>query len=151
MSTTETPAEGLEAPETTEDPQVESEDVTEAPEAAEGVSNDDTPEDDMFPREYVEELRREAAEARVKAKRTDDLAARLFVHEVASTGRLADATDLPFAAELLDDPTALDEAITDLLSRKPHLASRTPKGDIGQGFTNEEPEFSLMGLLNSNS
>ena len=50
-----------------------------------------------------------------------------------ATGRLADPTDLEFDEDHLDDPDALAAAIDDLLARKPHLASRKPVGDIGQG------------------
>ena len=88
---------------------------------------------DTFPREYVERLRRESAEHRTRAKRADDLAARVFRLEVAATGRLADPADLAFDEALLDDPAALTAAIDDLLSRKPHLASRRPTGTVDQG------------------
>lgn len=62
---------------------------------------EDTPETeetvpDTFPRDYVEKLRKEAADARVKAKDRDDLAHRLHATLVASAGRLADPSDLPF-------------------------------------------------------
>ena len=102
---------------------------TEAPEAPEAPETDA----ETFPREYVQKLRQEAADARVKAKRADELARELFTAKVIATGRLADPTDLPFSEELLADSNALDEAITTLLEKKPHLASRTPQGDIGQG------------------
>ncbi|GAA4889549.1 hypothetical protein GCM10025789_02460 [Tessaracoccus lubricantis] len=110
-------------------PEAEAEDTTqEAPEAAQ----DDA---ETFPRDYVEKLRKEAAEARVKAKRADDLARELFTAKVTATGRLADPSDLPFSDELLADSDALSAAITTLLDKKPHLASRTPRGDVGQGPT----------------
>lgn len=104
-------------------------DETPAPEA----ETDETPEGDTFPRDYVERLRRENAEQRTKAKRADDLAARVFRLEVAATGRLADPSDLPYDAALLEDPAALSAAIDGLLSAKPHLASRRPRGDVDQG------------------
>lgn len=113
------------APETPETPEVETE-PTETPETPE-------PEGDTFPREYVERLRRENAEQRTKAKRADDLAARVFRLEVAATGRLADPSDLPYDEALLDDPAALASAIDALLTAKPHLASRRPRGDVDQG------------------
>ena len=98
---------------------------------------DETPQNapETFPREYVENLRQEAADARVKAKKADELAQALFVARVAATGRLAGPTDLPFNADLLDDADALNAAIDALLDAKPHLASRTPRGNIGQGPT----------------
>lgn len=90
-------------------------------------------EDDAetFPREYVEKLRRESAEYRTRAKRADDLAAQLHTARVAATGRLADPADLPYAEDLDDD--ALGAAIDELLTAKPHLATRRPRGDVDQG------------------
>ena len=98
---------------------------------------DETPQNapETFPREYVEKLRQEAADARVKAKKADELAQALFVARVAATGRLAEPTDLPFNADLLDDAQQLTAAIDALLDAKPHLANRTPRGNIGQGPT----------------
>lgn len=114
------------------------------PEADEAVDGD--PE--TFPKAYVEQLRKEAADNRVKAKRTDDLAGRLHAQLVASTGKLADPTDLPFDEAHLDDPGALDAAIESLIEAKPHLASRTPRGNIGQGGVGKSDDgFSLAGWL----
>jgi hypothetical protein len=50
-----------------------------------------------------------------------------------ASGRLADPTDLPYSEDHLTEPGALAAAIDDLLQRKPHLASRKPVGEIGQG------------------
>lgn len=88
---------------------------------------------DTFSRTYVEKLRRENAGYRERANRADDLAKRLHTALVQATGRLADPTDLPFDAAHLDDPDALAAAIDALLAGKPHLASRRPFGDVGQG------------------
>jgi len=109
----------------------------------------ETPEADpeTFPREYVVQLRQEAADARVKAKRTDDLATRLHGALVTATGRLADPSDLPYDEAHLDDETALTAAIDELLGRKPHLASRRPVGDIGQGATAASDTVDLAGIL----
>jgi hypothetical protein len=104
-------------------------------------------EPETFPRAYVEQLRTENAEQRVKAKRADDLAHRLHTALVAATGRLADATDLPFDEAHLDDADALTAAVDDLLSRKPHLASRRPTGDVGQGVSPEASTVNLAGIL----
>lgn len=112
----------------------------------ENIAVDDTA--DTFPKAYVDKLRKEAADNRVKAKRADDLAQQVHTLLVEKTGRLADATDLPFDAAHLDDPAALDAAISDLLAAKPHLASRTPRGNIGQGVNvPKTDEFSLAGWL----
>lgn len=101
-----------------------------------------------FPREVVEELRRENGKYRQQAKQSDTYAHRLHTELVRATGRLADPTDLPFDPEHLDDTDKLTAAIELLLSNKPHLATRRPSGDIGQGQrgTSSEP-FSLLGLL----
>lgn len=137
VETGETPAE---APEGAEAP----EELTGAPEAEE--------EPETFPREYVEKLRKENADNRVKAKTADDLAARLHTVLVQQTGRLADPSDLPFNSEHLDEPETLTAAIDDLLARKAHLASRTPRGDIGQGVSSDADDgFSLAGILRGNA
>jgi hypothetical protein len=48
----------------------------------------------------------------------------------------------------MDDPEALAAAIDELLERKPHLASRKPVGDIGQGQRGAASEpFSLLQRL----
>ncbi len=91
------------------------------------------PDPETFPREYVQRLRQEAADARVKVKDRDSMATRLHGALVTATGKLADPTDLAFDQAHLDDPEALTAAVDDLLSRKPHLASRRPSGDAGQG------------------
>lgn len=108
-------------------------------------------EDETFPREYVEKLRKENADARVKAKDRDDLAQRLHVALVAATGRLADPTDLDFAQAHLDDPAELEKAIDALLERKPHLATRRLSGSIGQGHTTQTPGVDLAGILRNNA
>ena len=111
-------------------------------------SEDDAP--DTFPREYVEKLRDENAKYRQRAQRSDDLAQRLHEALVTATGRLQDPSDLTFNEDHLDDPEALQTAIEDLLARKPHLASRRPLGDIGQGVTNGNTgDVDLAALLRS--
>lgn len=120
------------------------------PQAVETATSDTAPREDAetFPREYVEKLRKEAAEARQKAKRADDYARALFAARVAATGRLADPSDLPFDPELVDDLDALTSAIDELLQAHPHYASRTPQGDIGQGAgTASHDEVDLAALL----
>lgn len=117
----------------------------EAPEATEAAEQ----EPDAFPRKYVERLRQEAAEHRVKAKDRDTLAAALWEARVAATGRLADPTDLamPEDADPLD-VDAVAAAVDELLTRKPHLASRRPRGDVGQGAAGTTSDtVDLAGLL----
>lgn len=114
-----------------------------AEETEEGTEED--PE--TFPREYVEKLRKEAAEHRTRAQRADDLAGRLHTALVTATGRLADPTDLAYDESHLDDAEALTTAIDELLTRKPHLASRRPSGDVGQGASPSGDTVDLAGML----
>ncbi len=119
------------------------------PEAA--PESQDGPEDaqETFPRKVVEDLRRENAKYRDRAKRADDLGERLHTALVAATGRLADPTDLAFDEAHLDDEDALAAAVDELLSRKPHLASRRPSGDVGQGASGSGDNVDLAGILRS--
>lgn len=110
-----------------------------------GTTASDDPE--TFPREYVVKLRDESARNRQRAADGDALAARLHAALVAATGRLADPSDLPFDDARLDDAEALTTVLDDLLARKPHLASRKPSGDVGQGAGSGADGFSLAGML----
>ena len=115
-----------------------------------------TGEPETFPRAYVEELRRENADNRVKAKRADALTQRLVAELARATGRMADPTDLPVTDALLDeqgipDPVKVDAAVTALLGAKPHLASRRPRGDVGQGNRGEAGGVDLAGLLRAHA
>lgn len=113
-----------------------------------GVGTTDTSDEpDTFPREYVEDLRKENAGYRDKAKDRDELAHQLHDALVAATGRLQDPTDLPFDDDHLRDPAKLVAAIDELLTTKPHLASRKPHGNIGQGMSAGTDSFSLAGVL----
>ncbi|WP_327083134.1 hypothetical protein [Mycolicibacterium conceptionense] len=112
--------------------------------------NDETESNtDTFSRKYVERLRRENAGYRERANRADELARRLHTALIQATGRLADPTDLPFDAAHLDDSDALETAIDELLTAKPHLASRRPFGDVGQGNRGgaSEPPVNLADML----
>ncbi len=110
-------------------------------------TGEDTDEPDTFPRAVVEELRRENAKYRTRAGQADDMATRLHYEMVKATNRLADPSDLPYDENHLDDVSILDDALDDLLARKPHLASRRPSGDIGQGATTEAASVDLAGIL----
>jgi hypothetical protein len=113
-----------------------------------GEDGDQSDEPDTFPREVVENLRQENGKYRQRAQRADDLAERLHTELVRATGRLADPTDLSFDESHFDDPDALADALDELLARKPHLATRRPSGDIGQGQRGAAAQsFSLLGLL----
>ncbi len=128
---------------------------TESPEGGipdatpEGSDLESDPGDDAetFPRSYVERLRRESAGYRERATQGDTYAQRLHSEMVRATGKLADPTDLPFDKAHLDDPDALAAAVDDLLARKPHLASRRPIGEIGQGATPSRANVDLAAIL----
>lgn len=146
----EEPLEGSPAPTYREDadhlpePVKTVEESSSTPEAEKPTEED---EPDQFPRSYVEKLRDESARYRQRAQRSDELAERLHTSLVAATGRLADPTDLEFNEDHLDDEEALHGAIEDLLRRKPHLAARRPRGDVGQGITSSSTSVDLAGML----
>lgn len=121
----EEPLEGTPAPTARED----------ADDMAQRQDEAEQKEAETFPRSYVEKLRQEAAGYRTRAQRADELAQRLHRSLVASTGRLADPSDLAFDEAHLEDETALETALDELLSRKPHLAARRVQGNIGQGVS----------------
>ena len=138
--TTTTEVEVVEDLDTTEDP-VEPDATTEA--------DVEDPEPDTFPRSVVEDLRKENAAYRTKAKDRDDLAHRLHTALVAATGRLADPTDLAFDETHISDEDALNTALDELLAAKPHLASRRPRGDVAQGAVISDDTVDLAGILRS--
>ncbi|TYL56024.1 hypothetical protein FXB39_00625 [Nocardioides sp. BGMRC 2183] len=137
------------------EPEVEQTHLPAGPPADQQTDQHDEPaeetEPETFPREYVTKLRDESAKYRQRAADRDDLAERLHASLVAATGRLADPTDLPFAEDHLTDSDALDAAIDALLATKPHLASRKPSGDVGQGATLNGSDTDLAGLLRRNA
>lgn len=112
-------------------------------------TEDEGSDPDTFPRAVVEKLRKENATYREKAKKAEDYAKELFYARVSATGRLADPDDLPFDADLLEDHDALLGAVEELLTRKPHLGSRKPRGDVGQGLSGSSATVDLAGLLRS--
>lgn len=94
------------------------------------------PEPDTLPREYVKRLPDEAARYRQRVSRQPRR------HALARTRdcdrRLTDLTDLgmPESADPRDTE-AVTAALDGLLSRKPHLASRRPRFDVGQGVSGQ--------------
>lgn len=132
-----------------EDPNAEiPNEETEEP-AVEESAEEQSEDPDTFPREYVEKLRDENAKYRQRAQQVDEYAKRLHTALTASTGRLQDPSDLSFDQSHLDDPEALETAIQELLANKPHLGSRKPSGNIGQGVTKTTDTIDLAGLLRS--
>ena len=112
------------------------------------TDNEQTDEEqDTFPRDYVEKLRDENAKYRQRAQRADDLAHRLHNALTEATGRLADPSDLPYDESHLDDPEALQRAIQELLEKKPHLGSRKPVGNIGQGVSSSTDAVDLAAMM----
>lgn len=113
----------------------------------------DEPEGDTFPRTYVEKLRKENATYRERAKDAEEqrgvLSARLHLALVEATGLLADPADLDYDPAHLDDPEALHAAIQELIAAKPHLRSRKPTGDVGQGVKGQPAQPSLLSMLKS--
>lgn len=115
-----------------------------------GNSEDSDEEPDTFPRSVVEKLRKENAGYRDKAKKAETYARELFSARVAATGRLADPDDLSFDEALLDDHDALTAAVEELVARKPHLALRKPRGDVGAGaLSSDGSSVDLAGILRS--
>ncbi len=125
-------------------------DITDGTDQEPAQTTDEEPE--TFDREYVQKLRDEAAGHRVKAKAADALRGALVTSYAAATGNLADATDLPYTDDLLDDDGMVDmqkvtAAVKELLARKPHLTARRPTGSIGQGARPESEAVGLASLL----
>lgn len=130
-------------------PQVSDEENANDPNPQVSDAETEETEEETFPRSYVEKLREEAAKHRTRAARADELAAALWSARVAATGRLADPTDLamPEGVDPLD-ADAVTEAVDELLARKPHLASRTPRGEVGSGATGgDSGAVDIAGLL----
>lgn len=100
-----------------------------------------------FSREYVEELRSEAAKYRTRAKHTEDVERRLHEALVRLDGRLQDATDLDFDPERLSNDGGVEAAITALIESKPHLAKRVPTGDVGAGAKDVEAAPDLISIM----
>lgn len=117
-------------------------------ESSEQVTRDGT---STFPREYVEELRTEAAQHRTRANELEERLVQsqrsLYRAQVAATGLLRDPNALPYSPELLDNPQALLEALEDFILENPLHAAIG--GDVGQGRRGASPgaDVSLSSLL----
>ncbi|MGB3675395.1 MAG: hypothetical protein WA988_13235 [Candidatus Nanopelagicales bacterium] len=155
---TETTEDATEGQAPTVEPAENAADVSTADTGGEGVPQSQTPdvgtadtgdteEPETFSRDYVEKLRQENGKYRQRAGEADSLATRLHTELVRATGRLADPTDLPFDADHLADADKMAADIEDLLTRKPHLATRRPVGEIGQGATPPGGTVDLAAIL----
>lgn len=117
------------------------------------VTPTETPQEaPTFDSTYVERLRNEAADYRVKAKRADALARQALRAMTAHDGRLIDPDDLTFDETYLDDDGLLDTskvtaAIDALIERKPYLAARRPIKPIAQGARPEREPVNLAAIL----
>lgn len=111
---------------------------------------------DTFPRSYVEQLRAENARYRQRAARADEATERLLSTAVAAAADvLADPADLLTFGDrddLLDDegwpdPHKIADAAARLAETRPHLATRRPGGNIGQGATAPGDDTNLAAML----
>ncbi|MDX1873986.1 hypothetical protein SBI67_17835 [Mycolicibacterium sp. 120266] len=108
----------------------------------------DTPEDqtpdglDPATAEVLAKVRREAKNLRERAKaaeaRADELARALFTARVAATGKVENAAEIPFDADVLDDDDALTAAIDAAITERPYIKARKVSGDIGQGVRGDQ-------------
>lgn len=116
----------------------------------------DEQEPDTFPREYVENLRKEAAEHRTgriaAEERADAAMSRLRLAAIHSATRdvLADPFDLPWSDDMADedgwpDAEKITEAAAALVEAKPHMGRVT--GDVGQGYRGGDESVSLVDAL----
>lgn len=98
------------------DPAALDEDPADPPVQPAADDKDPADDDEVIPGVYVEELR-----------------GRLFTALVVADGRLADPMDIPYSAELVDNPAALEAAITARLEANPRLGKYAATGDVGAG------------------
>ena len=139
MTNNESTNDNAEQPVTPADmPQKQAEPTGEQPaEQPDEQADEQADEHTTFSREYVEELRGEAAKYRTRAKHTEEVERRLHDALVRLDGRLHDASDLDFDPDRLEGDGGVEAAITALLEAKPHLAKRAPSGDVGAGVRGE--------------
>lgn len=108
-------------------------------------------EPDTFSREYVQALRKEAADHRARAKKVTDANARLMALHAEMDGRLINVGELSYSEDLVDDsglvdPQKVTRAIDALIEAKPYLRRSAPP--IAQGVMPQAPdEPSLFDLL----
>lgn len=136
-------------------PEVDSDDQDDEPSDEDAPDDDTSDEPDTFPRPVVENLRKENAKYRDRAKtaeaRADTYARRLHAALVAADGRVADPADVEFNPDHLEDPDALAASISDLITRKPGLKAMRVSGDVGAGRrgTPKAQPVDLISLIRS--
>ena len=89
----------------------------------------------------------DAYRSEYRGTRADELERALFTERVRALDVLADPTDLPFSAELLDDPDALRDAVDSLVSSRPHYRRRGVATGTGSREEHAGPGVSLLGLM----
>lgn len=121
--------------------------------AAEETDETDS-ENDENGTSALSKVRREAARYRTQLrdaeKQLESVRSELFHAKVSASGQLADPTDMPVDVELLEDPDALEAAITELIEAKPHLKARR-FGSIGQEDKRKPQGVSLGSILRRNA
>jgi hypothetical protein len=107
--------------------------------------------EETFSKDYVEKLRKEAAEHRTRAQRADALHARVLDMAIREATRdlLADPEDIYLSnAEPVEwededgipDPDKIRAVAEALVKDKPYLTKpKRPAGDVGQGARPDEP------------
>lgn len=140
--------------EPTQDEEDEETDTTDNNEERDGNADETEEQQDGEAGEETRSRNAEAAKYRKQRnearERADDYGRRLFTELVRSTGKLTDPTDMEYNAELLDSPDALQAAVDELATRKPHLkARRFP--DMGQHGRQQPTGPSLGDLLRGNA
>ena len=123
-----------------------------APAEGDEDEDEDGGDGDTFPRSYVKRLRERSAGYRARAKdaeaRTVELERALFTERVRALDVLADPSDLPFDAALLEDPDALRAAADDLVARRPHYRRRGVAAGTGsRDEAGTGTGVSLLGLM----
>lgn len=119
--------------------------------------DEDAAEGDNFPRPYVERLRARSAGYRTRANdaeaRADTLSRALFTERVRALDVLTDPTDLPYDADMLEDPESLARAVDDLVTARPHYARRGTVGSDATGARDraDGDSVSLFGLMRAGS
>jgi hypothetical protein len=126
-------------------------DDAQQPQPAADPTEADQADPDTFSREYVQQLRKEAADHRAKSRKVTEANARLMTLQAGIDGRLVDVDALTFAEDMLDDsglvdPARVTAAIDALIESKPYLRKAAPP--IAQGVMPQAPaEPGLFDLI----
>ena len=147
------PGEDEQQPAPGEDEQQPAPDEDEQQPAPDEDEDEDSTDADTFPRAYVSRLRARSAGYRTRANeaeaRTEALEGALFTERVRALDVLADPSDMPFSAELLEDPDALRDAVAALVNKSPHYRRRGTATGTGAHDSSTPPRapVSLLGMM----